>query len=213
MVSTGTFFAELIYLNFYNRFAKVHDEIFLLIIVALTHLGYLIGKIFFLPLSLDVSLTVQGFLLAGVLIRKYNVVERMTLLHCLILLNIFTIVFFLNGKISMYIRNYGDLFLLYLGGISGTLLIMKFSVFMSNVGGKIFELMKYCGQKSLFVMTAHLVIVFAVYDLITNVTYLPVKLIRPLPEVIFAITLLGFLIPLFIAKKFGKLPVLKYFCS
>ena len=33
------------------------------------------------------------------------------------------------------------------------------------------------------------------------------------PAIIFTATFLGVLIPPFIAKKFGKLPVLKYFCS
>ena len=160
------FFAELIYLKVYNRFAKESPEIFLLIIVALTHLGYLIGKIFFLPMSLDVALTVQGFFLAGVLIRKYNVVERLTLRHCLILLNVLLWVFFLNGKISMFIRESGDLFWLYAGGISGTLLVMKISTLAIKFGGKFCDLMKYCGRQSLFVMTVHLIIAFAVYDLV-----------------------------------------------
>lgn len=207
------FFAELIYLKVYNRFAKASPEGFLLIIVALTHLGYLIGKIFFLPMSLDVALTVQGFLLAGVLIRKYNVVERLTLRHCLILLNVFLWVFFLNGKISMNSRMYGELFFLYAGGISGTLLIMKLSESAIKFSGKFITLMKYCGRQSLFVMTAHLIIAFIVYDLVANVTGLSVEVVRSLPEVILTITLLGLLIPLFIAKKFGKLPVIKNFCA
>ena len=206
------FFSELIFLKVHNRFGKAAPEIFLLIIFGLIHLGYLIGKIFFLPLGLDVALTVQGLLLAGVLIRKYNVLERLTRRHCLILLNVFALVLLFNGKISMNARNYGELFLFYLGGISGTLLVMKFSIWISNVDGKFCALMKYCGRQSLFVMTAHLIIVFVAYDLIANFTGLPFKIIRPLPEVIFSITLLGLLIPLLIAKKFGRLPVLKYFC-
>ncbi|MBQ3726096.1 MAG: hypothetical protein II902_03390 [Selenomonadaceae bacterium] len=206
------FFSELIFLKVHNRFGKTAPEIFLLIIFGLIHLGYLIRIFFFLPLGLDVALTVQGFLLAGVLIRKYNVLERLTRRHCLILLNVFALVLLFNGKINMFIRDYGELFLFYLGGISGTLLVMKFSFWISNVGGKFCALMKYCGRQSLFVMTAHLIIVFVVYDLVANFTGLPVKIIRPLPEVIFAATLLGLFIPLFVAKKFGRLPVVKYFC-
>lgn len=33
------------------------------------------------------------------------------------------------------------------------------------------------------------------------------------PLIIFVVTIAGVLIPLFIADKFGKLPILKYFCS
>ena len=69
------FFAEIIFIKLHNRFAKAGDDIFALIIVAISYSGYLIGKFFFLPLSPDVSLTAQGFLFIGVLIKKYNVVE------------------------------------------------------------------------------------------------------------------------------------------
>ena len=204
--------AEMIFLKLYNRFIDTPPEIFVIIIVALSNLGYLIGKFFFLPLSFDVALTVQGFLLAGVLIRRYNVIERLTFRHCLILLNFFALVFLLNGKISMFVRDYGNLFLLYVGGIAGTLLTMKLSMIMTNVDGKICKLVKYCGRQSLFVMTAHLIVAFVTYDLVVNFTGQTVEVVRSLPEIIFTITLLGVLVPLFIAKNFGKLPVLKYFC-
>lgn len=205
------FFAELIYLKLHNKFAANNSEIFPLIIVAVSYSGYLIGKFFSLPMGLDVALTVQIFLFMGVLIRKYNVIEKLTFRHTLILFNICLWVFFLNGKISMNVRYYGDLFLLCAGGISGTLLVMKFSTLMK--GGKIFSLISACGRQSLFVMTAHLLIAFAVYDLVANVTGFSVETVRSLPTVILTITLLGFLIPLFIAERFGKLPVFKYFCT
>lgn len=207
------FFAELIFIRLHNRFAATSPEIFSLIIVALSYVGYLVGQFIFLPMSLDVALTAQIFLLAGVLIRKYNVVERLTFRHALILLNIFIWVFILNGKISMNARAYGDWFLLNVGGIAGTLLIMKFCVQASKVGGKFSTLMKFCGRQSLFVMTAHLIIAFAIYDLVVNFAGLPLELVRSLPTVIFAITLLGLLVPLWIAERFGKLPVLKIFCA
>lgn len=204
--------AQIIFIRLYNRLSKIGADVFICAIIFCSLLGLLIGKIHALPLGVDIALASQIFLLAGVLIRKYNFVERLTRRHCLILLNVFALVLLFNGKISMFIRDYGELFLFYLGGISGTLLVMKFSIWISNVGGKFCALMKYCGRQSLFVVTAHLIIVFVAYDLIANFTGLLVKVIRPLPEVIFSITLLGLLIPLFIAKKFGKLPVLKYFC-
>lgn len=206
------FFSELIFLKLYNSFFRIGTEIFALIIVTVSYVGFLTGRIVSLPLSLDVALTVQVFLLAGILIRKYNIVERLTLRRCLILLNIFLWIFFMNGKISMHVREYGDWFLLNVGGIAGTLLIMKFSVAMTKIGGKFFELMRYCGQQSLFVMSAHLVIAFAIYDFVANFSGLEVSIVRSLPEVIFAITLAGFLIPLWIAVRFGKFPLMKYFC-
>lgn len=204
------FLAEIIFISLRNRFAAIADEVFTLIIVAVSYAGYLMGKVVWLPMSLDISLTVQGFLLIGILIRKYNVIEQLTLRHCLILLYVFIFIFFLNGKISMNLRNYGDLLLLYVGGVAGTLLVMKLATLMKN--GKIFSLISFCGRQSMFVMTMHLIIAFVVYDLVANVGGLSVAAVRSLPEVIFTITLLGLLIPLFIAERFGKLPVLKYFC-
>lgn len=207
------FFAELIFLKLYNRFSRIGDDIFALMIVVISYLGYIAGKIASFPMSLDIALTVQGFVFIGVLIRKYSIVTKLNLRHCLILLNIFVWAFFLNGKISMNIRDYGDCFLLYAGGVTGTLIIMKVATLMTSINGIFCKLMKYCGQQSLFVMTMHLLIAFITYDFVASATGLEVKIVRSLPEVIFAIILLGLLIPLLIAKKFGKLPVLKYFCS
>lgn len=187
-------------------------EIFTLAVVALSYLGYVTGKIVSLPMSLDIALTAQIFLLTGVLIRKYKIVERLNLRQYLILTCVFVLIFFLNEKISMVNREYGNWFLLNIGGIAGTLLVMKISANISRLGGKFCELMNYCGRQSLFVLTAHLIIAFVVYDFVVNFTGMELTLVRSLPEIIFAITLLGFLIPLLIAKRFGRLPVLKYFC-
>lgn len=206
------FFSELIFIQLHNRFAKFGGEVFALIIVAVSYSGYLIGKIFFLPLSLDVALTVQGFLFVGVLIRKHGVIDGLTARRCLILLNVLLWVFLFNGKISMFIRDYGDLFLLYVGGIAGTLLVMKISRILVCCEGKFCDLMKYCGRQSLFVMTAHLIIAFTIYDLVAQITGLSVVTVRTLPAVIFAVTLFGLLIPLWFVKHFGKLSVVKYFC-
>ena len=207
------FIAEIIFLQLHNRFAKLGDKIFVPIIVALSCSGYLIGQKIFLPMSFDVALTVQIFILAGVLIRKYNLVEKITLRRAFILLNIFALIFLLNGKISIASRDYGDLFFLCAGGIAGTLLVMKFSVLVTKVGGKICALIKYCGRQSLLVMTLHLPVAFVIYDIASTKLNLPVETVRALPEIIFAITLFGTLIPLWIAKRFGKLPVVKNFCA
>ncbi len=207
------FISEIIFVVLWNRLNKFGSEIFVLAVVFCSCFDFNIKPSADILFGIDIALVAQIFLLAGVLIRKYNVLEKITLRRAIILLNVFALIFLLNGKISMFVRDYGDLFFLCAGGISGTLLVMKLSVLAAKVRGKIFALIEDCGRQSLFVMTLHLPVAFVIYDIASTKFNLPVETVRTLPEIIFLIILFGTLIPLWIAKRFGKLPVLKYFCA
>ena len=204
------FFAEIIFIRLYNRLNKIGEDVFIFAIIFCSLLGLLIGKIHVLPLGADIGLTVQIFLLAGVLIRKYNVVERLNLKICVPLMLIVVAAFCLNIFVGMNSRNYGDPFLFYAGGLAGTLLVMKISALMTD--GKIFSLVSDCGRQSMMILLLHLTITNIIYEIIIGVLNFPPEKILTDPAVIFCATVTGTLIPLFIAKKFGKLPVVKYFC-
>ena len=103
--------------------------------------------------------------------------------------------------------------LLYAGGIAGTLLVMKLSLLMTKFGGVIRDFMNACGRQSMLILVVHPITANIFYDVIVSVLNVPAEKIFSEPPIIFFITVSGVLIPLFIAEKFGKLPVLKYFCS
>ena len=71
--------AEIIFVKLYNRFAKISVKKFVAAIIASACAGFILSRFGYLPLGLNVALVAQIFLLAGVLIRKYNFVERIDL--------------------------------------------------------------------------------------------------------------------------------------
>ncbi|MBE8949692.1 MAG: acyltransferase family protein [Quinella sp. 3Q1] len=204
------FFAEIIFIRLYNRLNKIGGEVFICAIMFCSLLGLLIGKIHDLPLGIDIALAAQIFLLAGVLIRKYNVIERLNLKICILLILTVVVAFCLNVFVDMNSRRYGDPFLFYAGGLAGTLLVMKISALMT--GGKIFSLISDCGRQSMVILVLHPIVANIFYEIIVGGFNFPAEKIFTEPAVIFGATAAGVLIPLFIAKKFGKLPVLKIFC-
>ena len=204
------FWTEIIFIKLFNYLNKLGADVFVLTIVSCSFLGIFIGKIHALPLGIDIALAAQIFVLVGVLIRKYAVVNRMNLKICVVLMLLLVLSFSLNIRFDMNYRNYGDLFLSYSGAMTGTLIIMKLSILMKN--GKIFSLISDCGRQSMMILILHLLFAGIFYEIIAATTNFPPKEFLTNPIIIFGATLFGVLIPLFIAKKFGQLPVLKYFC-
>lgn len=203
--------AQIIFIRLYNRLSKIGADVFICAIIFCSLLGILIGKIHTLPLGADIALAAQIFLLAGVLIRKYNFVERLNLKICVPLMVILVAAFCLNIFVDMNPRHYGDLFLFYAGAIAGTLIVMKISALMT--GGKIFSLISDCGRQSMMILVLHPITAGIFYEIIVGALNFPKAKIFTEPAVVFGVTVTGVLIPLFFAKKFGRLPVLKYFCA
>ncbi|MBQ4404143.1 MAG: acyltransferase family protein [Selenomonadaceae bacterium] len=203
-------FTEIIFIRLYNRLNKIGAEVFVLALVACSLLGLLIGRIHALPLGIDIALAAQIFILVGVLIRKYNFVERLTPRICGVLMFILVLMFYFNERIDMNFRIYGNPLMFYAGGIAGSLLVMKLSTLMTD--GKIFSLISDCGRQSMMILVLHPIVANIAYEIIVGGFNFPAEKIFTEPAIIFPVTAAGVLIPLFIAKKFGKLPVLKIFC-
>ena len=201
------FFAELIFLKVQIFFGK--NKFFLCsIIIALTASGYLIGNSLQLPLGLDTALFAQIFLFTGFLIKQNNLTHKINLPVCIIL---FLTVFFmpvLNSFTTMDKRIYGNPILFYVGGIAGTLFIMKIAMHLENFGNGVCNYIKYCGQKSMAILIFHVPIIAVVFNLAVA--------IEPelwSTEFELFITMCGVIFPVLIAKNFGDKPILKYFCT
>ncbi len=203
--------AELIFVELFNRLGKFGAKIFSAAVVMCSLFGFALGKVSVLPFGFDIALAAQIFLLAGVLIRKYNFVERMGLITCAVSAAVVVLAFCLNVSVDMNFRRYGNALMFYAGGLAGTLLLMKLSALMT--GGKIFSLISDCGRQSMMILVLHPIIANVFYEVLAHTTDIPPEEFFTNSAVICAATLLGVLIPLWIAKRFGKLPVLKYFCT
>lgn len=202
--------AEIIFIKLYNRLNKIGAEIFVFAVVTAAYLGLNL-KPLPLPLGLDIALAAQIFLLAGVLIRRYNVVDRLSPKICGVLTLIVIVAFEFNERVDMNFRVYGNALLFYAGGLAGTLLLMKISALMT--GGKIFSLISSCGRQSMMILVLHLIVANVLYEIIDTCTEIPPEKFFTDPTIIFVVTAVSVLIPLKIAERFGKLPVLKYFCA
>lgn len=205
------FFTQAIFLELYNRLHDLDAEIFTLAVVAVSSLGFCFAKYFVMLWDVDIALAAQFFILAGVLIRKHNFIERINLKDALVLMMIMIAVFCLNERIDMSNRVYGNALLFYAGGIAGTLLVMKLSALMT-AGGKVFALISACGRQSMMILILHPIIANVFYEMVDATSNIPPEEFFSTPAIIFGATLAGVLIPLLIAERFGKLPGLKYFC-
>jgi fucose 4-O-acetylase-like acetyltransferase len=201
------FFSELLFLKLKIFFGKNKLIIYTAIIVTAA-IGYFLGKFFQLPLGIDIAFFTQAFLLVGSLFRKSNCIEKINFPVCVILLLIIFFIPLLNGYTTMDKRLYSDPILFYIGGISGSILLMKFSMWASKFGNKICNFVEYCGKQSLLILTLHIPIFAVLYNLIlSNVAE---DSVQNYLELIFIGG--GVIIPVMIAKKFGNKPILKYFC-
>ena len=200
--------AEIIFIKLFNRLKEFGTEIFTLGIVVAAYVGFNVND---LPFGLDIALAAQIFLLAGIVIRKYNFIERISLRSCVVMTLILVFGAYFNERIDMNFRVYGNVLMFYAGGIIGTLLVMKISVLTTD--GKISSLISDCGRQSMMILVLHPIIANVFYEAVAATTNFPPEEFFTEPTIICATTLLGVLIPLFIAEKFGKLPVLKYFCA
>ena len=206
------FVAEIIFICLYNRFAKIGGEIFVIAVVACSAIGLNVKVITDFPFGMDIALVSQIFLLTGVLVRRYNFVDRMNLKTCVVLELILLCAFFFNARVDMNFRFYGNALLFYAGGVAGTLIVMKLSVLAVKVGGKICAVIEDCGRQSMMILVLHPIIANIFYEVIVRAVNFPPEEILTEPTIIFAVTILGTLVPLLVAKKFGRLPVLKNFC-
>ena len=202
--------AEIIFIKLYNRLNKIGAEVFVLTLAACSLSGLFIGMLHALPLGTDIAFVAQIFLLIGVLIRRYDFIGRMNLNFSCGMMLVVVVAFYFNVFVDMNARNFGNPFLFYSGAVAGILLVMKFSSLMTE--GKIFSLISDCGRQSMMILILHPVIANIFYEIIAATTNFPSENFFTEPIIIFGATASSVLLPLFIAKRFGKFPVLKYFC-
>ena len=188
------FFAELIFLKVQIFFGK--NKFFLCsTIIALTASGYLIGNSLQLPLGFDTALFAQIFLFTGCLIKQNNLTHKINLPVCIIL---FLTVFFmpvLNSFTTMDKRIYGNPLLFYIGGIAGSILIIKISVWLAKFTDKTYNFIENCGKQSLAILILHIPVLAVISNFMEFDNF---------PCLDFILTCCGVAISLFTASQLKK---------
>ena len=208
---TALFVAEIIFINLFNFFGKLDLKLLAKVIICAI-IGFNVKNFSILPMGADIALVAQIFILAGVLLRKFKVNERLNVKICAGLILLLLAAFHFNILVSMHLRQYGNPLLFYAGGIAGALLVMKLSMLLTKFGGALYKVMSYCGRQSMSILILHPLFIAITYDLL-EVAGLNRELFLIDARIIFPATAAGVLLPVFIAKRFGKLPLLKFFCA
>ena len=207
------FFAEIIYLGLYKIFGKDYKKFFASMAVA-AGLGFFLGKIFPLPQAVDIALVMQILVAVGVFMKKFNFVEKINLPIIIASIIFIFISYKFNDFVDTAFRMYGNPILFYLGAICGTIICIKISDIFTKIGGKISDFVSYCGLQSVIVVAIHIPIIMFLYDLIMGMKFFENdKLLHENWSVTIIALIFGVTIPLLIAKKFGRKPIIKYFCN
>lgn len=130
------------------------DEKKLLVATILTAaIGYVISFYVMLPWSIDIALVVQVFMIAGWYLRSFPMDWRWIFVSALVL----AVSISVNGEIDTAKRHYENILLYYLGGIAGTILMMKVATWMDDFMAQtaVERFLAFCGRNSLMILLFH----------------------------------------------------------
>ncbi len=206
------FLAEIIFLALW-RLLRRRELPFVAAIILCSYLGLELGKVGQLPLNLDIALTAQILLLAGNLINRFAVAERLNVFVCAALVGVVWLAINYSGSIDMNMRGYGSRpVLFYAACVAETLLLVKLSIVATEFGGAFADVMKYCGKQTMIVLTAHVLVIDCIYELLRAATGLEYGQMMTSPTIFVPTLIAATFVPLFVAKQFGQKPLIKYFC-
>jgi len=157
------FLVRLTYMYMYMymyRFVK--NEILLSItIIVLSILGVVLGKTgYWMPWSLDCALFTLVFYHAGVLVKKYEILEFFIKNKWYnIILFVIWIASITQGGMSLFVRDYGNYVITVLGAISASILLYELaSILNSHLKPMILHGIVNVGQQTLSILLVHTVL-------------------------------------------------------
>lgn len=141
-------------------------------------IGYFTSQFIWLPMSFDIALTAVLFMFVGNLLKTKGVLLNHRMLRNLTVISIalFILAVFFNIPLDMNNRVYGNFFWFYLGGITGSivmLFIAKYILSKSNFVCSVFSAM---GKESIVILGLHYCIGIYIVNLlekIINISIVP----------------------------------------
>lgn len=114
------FLAQIILIGLYNRLSGGGAKIFVLAVVIVSCVGLVVKDFVLLPLGLDIALVMQIFLLIGLAVKRFKILERLTPTLCGVLTLILLGVVYFNEPIDFNSRIYRNPLLTLASGVTGT---------------------------------------------------------------------------------------------
>lgn len=132
----------------YKHNITIYFSLFLTISFALSYLPIL------LPWSLDTAFIFALFLFEGFLIRKYRILEKISINHIIILIVLYAILRYYTWSVNLSIRYYGrSIFLLFLGASVGSVILLTLAKKIEDINFVYF--FSIIGKKSLSIFSIH----------------------------------------------------------
>lgn len=128
-----------------------------LAVLGISFLGMKLGQEdCWLPWSIDIACYAMVFYQLGIYAKKYEILELVRDNHMIyfILTPIWAYMIYLGGM-ELAIRNYGQYGLVVIGALSGTLVVYKLSVYISQKHSVLAEILGKIGQYSIIVLIIH----------------------------------------------------------
>lgn len=185
----------------------------IMLVCCISLIGLQLGELYALPCSTDIAMVSQMFLLVGFYMRKTEVkVEKTSCRSIMALLLAFLIVANINSSINMDLRKYGNYMLFYIGGITGTFLVISLAVYITKLKKCVRDGLVYCGQQSVFILIGHYIVkTFYTKVYIMLKPNIVAETVRLNVDYAVEATLLGILIPVIVCKYLGNYPILREF--
>ena len=127
------------------------------LVVALSLFGMLLGIAgIWLPWSIDIALYALIFYQLGILLRKYDILQKVRDCHIsyFILTPIWAYMIYCGGM-EIAVRNYGQYGLIIVGAIAGTFTVYKLASYITNHMSICREFLRLLGEGSIIVIIIH----------------------------------------------------------
>lgn len=130
-----------------------------LVLIILIYFGIYIGKVVFLPWSLDIALVCLSFLYTGYIMKKYNIISLICSKKMILcVLFVIWVLAFNNSTISLNNRHYHHAIIAIIGAISASIMIMSFlRIWVDNESKttRFKGILSYLGIKSIIILCFH----------------------------------------------------------
>jgi fucose 4-O-acetylase-like acetyltransferase len=132
-------------------------------------IGVKVSKVLFLPWGIDIALVSVLFLFIGNKFKMCNFLQSIKFTNwCLLLsVTVFFITSLLNSTVDMNNRLYGNIFLFYTSGISGSIFILLLSKLASRFNVLV-QLLSLIGRESLLILIFHFGFCFILLNFINE---------------------------------------------
>lgn len=143
--------------------------------VVLCALSFMLCRTFpvYLPWSMEMALLGTVFMLMGMCLRKYRIMEKTRKMYWLpvVCIVLFTLLHYVNGAANIAVQDYGRFMTLYLIlGLLGTVVVLWMSLWFAR-NRTINKALSYVGQNTLIILAFHMTIISMMVSVLGKIRF------------------------------------------